>query len=320
LKKIASLLAGLVLASGVYAQQAAFPNRPIRIVVPFTPGGPADALARMMGQELTPMYGVQIIADNRPGAGGSIGADIVAKAPPDGHTLLLSNISDAYSNALYKNITYNFQRDFAPVSIIATTPFILVVHPDIPARSVAELIALARAKPGQITFGSAGTGITSHLAGELFKRMANVEMLHVPYKGQAPATTDLLGKQISLMFNSPVTSLPFVKSGKLRALGVSTAERIPSLPDVPTINESGLPGYDVAIWFGIVAPAATPAPILEQIARDMRTVLRTKPIQEKFAAMGVQPAPTTPAEFARVIRADAEKWTRVIREGNITVD
>jgi tripartite-type tricarboxylate transporter receptor subunit TctC len=227
--------------------QTAYPNRAIKVVVPFAAGGPSDVMARTLAQRLNVAFGQPVVVENRTGAAGAIGAEYAAKSAPDGYTLLLAQVGDTISMGLFPNLPYNFQKDFAPISLIGQTAFILVTHPSVPANSLRELIALAKARPGALTFGSSGAGAASHLAGELLKGMAGVDILHVPYKGQAPATTDLLSGQISLMFNNPITSLAHVKAGRLRALAVTTAKRSSSLPEVPTIAESGLPGFD-ALW------------------------------------------------------------------------
>ena len=299
---------------------ASYPNRPIRFVVPFAAGGPSDIGARTLAQKMTEVWRHTVVVDNRIGASGIIGADIVAKSAPDGYTLLMAQVGDAISMSLYSKLPYNFIRDFAPITLVGQTPFILVVHPSLPAKNVQELIALAKAKPGSLTFGSAGAGVASHLAGELFKGAAGVDVVHVPYKGQAPATTALLGGEIAYMFNNPITSLPHIKTGKMRAIAVSTASRFPGLPDVPTVAESGLAGFSVGFWLGPLAPAGTPRPIIDKLNRQLVAILRMPDVVERLSAMGVEILATSPDEFARVIKADAAKWARVVKDAGVKAD
>jgi tripartite-type tricarboxylate transporter receptor subunit TctC len=310
--------AGVVAA--VQAQTAAYPSRPIRLVVPFAPGGPADSIGRQVGGALGAAFGQPVVVDNRAGAGGAIGADLVAKAAPDGHTLLLSNVGDTIAVSLYKNLPYDYQRQFTPVSLVASSPFVIVVHPGVPAGNVTELIQLAKAKPGTLTFGSAGIGVASHLAGELFKQMAGVSITHVPYKGQAPATADLLGGQIAFMFNNPLTSLPHVQSGKLRAIGVTSKARLAAAPNIPTVAETGVPGFDVGTWFAVVAPAGTPAPIVNRVAAEIAKAMADRDTRDKLAAQGVEAIGSTPAELGRLIQADVAKWAKVIKDGGIAAE
>ena len=302
------------------AQQAGlpYPNKSIRIVVPFAPVGPADLLGRLVATGLGSALGQPVVVDNRTGAGGGVGAEFVAKAAPDGYTLLVSNVGDTISPALYKSMPFNYERDLIPVSLVASTPFVIVVNPGVPVRTTAELIQLARSKPGSVTFGSAGIGVASHLSGELFKQMAGIDIVHVPYKGQAPATTDLLGGQITFMFNNPIISLPYAKSGKLRAIAVTGTERIEAAPDIPTVAESGLPGFEAGTWFGIVAPAGTPAPIIQRLFTEIARTVSTREAKEKLAAQGVVAIGNSPAEFGKLIQADLKKWARVIQVGKIS--
>lgn len=312
--------AACVMDAAAQSGSSTFPSKPIRLVVPFAPGGPADALGRLVGAELATALAQPVIVDNRAGAGGAIGADLVAKAAPDGHTLLMSNVGDTIAVSLHRNLPYDYARQFTPVSLLASTPFVLVVHPSIAAQNVSELIQLAKAKPGTLSFGSAGVGVGSHLAGELFKQMAGINIVHVPYKGQAPATADLLGGQISFMFNSPVTSLPQVQSGKLRALAVTSRTRLAGAPAIPTVAESGLPGFDAGTWFAIVAPAGTPAAVVNILSAEIAKTLAVRETREKLAAQGVEAIGSTPAELGRLIQADIAKWADVIKRGGITAD
>jgi len=299
---------------------ASYPNRPIRFVVPFLAGGPSDVLARTLGVKMNQDWSQAVVVDNRAGAAGIIGADLVAKSAPDGYTLLMAQVGDTISMSLYSKLPYNFERDFAPITLVGFTPFILVVHPALSAKKVQELIALAKAKPGGLTFASGGTGVASHLAGELFKSTAGIDIVHVPYKGQAPATADLLGGQVSFMFNNPITSLPHVRAGKMRALAVSTAKRFSGLPDVPTVAESGFPGFDVGFWLGTLAPAGTPRAVIGKLNAEMVRILRVPDVIERLGAMGVEIVGSTPEEFARVIRADVVKWGKVVRDSGAKAD
>ncbi len=299
---------------------AEYPNRPLRFVVPFLAGGPSDVLARTLGQKMVQDWGQPVVIDNRAGAAGIIGADLVAKSAPDGYTLLMAQVGDTISMSLYSKLPYNFERDFTPITLVGLTPFILVVHPALAAKNVPELIALAKAKPGALTFASGGTGVASHLAGELFKSTAGIDIVHVPYKGQAPATADLLGGQVSFMFNNPITALPHIKAGKLRALAVSTAKRFSGLPDVPTVAESGLPGFDVGFWLGTLAPAGTPRAVIAKLNAEMVKILRMPDVGERLAALGVEVVGSSPEEFARVIRADVVKWGKVVRDSGAKAD
>jgi tripartite-type tricarboxylate transporter receptor subunit TctC len=313
--------AGLALA-GLAGTAAAdtWPSRPVHIIVPFAPGGPADILARLVGSRLSDTWGQPVVVDNRPGAAGIIGAEVVAKSPPDGYTLLLSNMSDAVSVTLYPKLPYDLVRDFKPITPIAMTSFILAVHPSLKANSVAELIALARAEPGKLAFASSGSGTLSHLAGEIMKSMADIDMLHVPYKGQSPATNDVLAGRVPLTFTNTMVGLPFVRSGKLRALAVSPIRRIAVAPDIPTVAESGLPGFDVAPWFGLHAPAGTPDDIVRRVAADVDAALKVPEIAGRLKAMGAEPAAETPQAFDARVRSDIEKWGRAVKSSGAHPD
>jgi tripartite-type tricarboxylate transporter receptor subunit TctC len=315
----ASVCAAMVTATGAAAAET-WPSRPVRIIVPFAPGGPADILARMVGSRLADTWGQPVVVDNRPGAAGIIGAEVVAKAPPDGYTLLLSNMSDAVSVTLYPKLPYDLVRDLKPITPIAMTSFILAVNPSLKAKSVAELIALARAEPGQLAFASAGSGTLSHLSGEIMKSMAGIDLLHVPYKGQAPATNDVLAGRVALTFTNAMVGLPFVQSGKLRALAVSPARRIAVAPDIPTVAESGLPGFDVAPWFGLHAPAGTSDEIVARIAADVDAALKVPEVAERLKAMGADPAAETPQAFDARVRSDIEKWGRAVKSSGARPD
>ncbi|HEX4328583.1 MAG TPA: tripartite tricarboxylate transporter substrate binding protein [Burkholderiales bacterium] len=299
---------------------AAYPNKPIRIVVPFSAGGPSDVMARSLAQVMTREWGQPVVVDNRVGASGIIGVEAVTKSAADGYTLLLSQVGDAISVSLYSKLPYNFEKDLAPITLAGQTPFILVAHPSVPARDLRELIALAKAKPGTLSFGSSGAGTASHLAGEQLKSMAGIDILLVPYKGQAPATADLLGGQITMMFNNPITSLSSVKAGKLRALAVSTAKRFSQLPEVPTVAESGLPGFDVGFWLGALAPAGTPRPIVDKLNGVMVKALRDPEVVERLAALGVEIIGNSPDEYTSFIHADVIKWAKVVKASGAKAD
>ncbi|HXZ55098.1 MAG TPA: tripartite tricarboxylate transporter substrate binding protein [Burkholderiales bacterium] len=313
------LFGALLIAAGASAQT--YPNHPIRLVVPFPPGGTTDILAREVGERLTATLGQPVVIDNRAGAGGNIGADIVAKAPPDGYTLLMATVGTHAINAsLYRKLPYDHIKDFAPVVLVAGVPNVLVVTPSLPVHSVAELIRLAKEKPGQLNFASSGNGTSIHLSGELFKTMAGVDMTHVPYKGSAFALTDLMAGQVQLMFDNLPSSLPHIKAGKLRAIAVTSSQRAPALPDVPTIAESGLPGFEASAWFGIVAPAGTPAAIVSRINADVNQWLRSPEAADKLLAQGAIAAGGTPEQFVAHIRAETDKWARVVKASGAKVD
>lgn len=298
-----------------------YPSKPIRIVVPFPPGGPADILARIIGQNLAESWGQQAVIDNRAGAGGNIGSEMVAKALPDGYTLLMGFVGTHAINAsLYSTMPYDNVKDFEPVSLVAMVTIILVVHPSIPANSVKELIVLARSRPGQLTFGSPGNGTPQHLAGELFNTMAGVKMVHIPYKGAVPALTDLLGGRVSLIFSSMPPALPHVKAGKLRALAVTSARRSSAAPNVPTIAESGLPGYEVINWYGILVPAGTPKEIVARLNAEILKILNVPDVKERLSAQGAETFSSTPQEFAAYIRKETEKWAKVVKYSGARLD
>jgi tripartite-type tricarboxylate transporter receptor subunit TctC len=314
------VLAATLGCAGAFAQS--YPSKPIRLVVPYPPGGPLDIMARALGQKLTEAWSQPVVVDNRAGAGGNIGADLVAKSPADGYTLLMGAVAThAINPSLYGKIPYDPVKDFAPVALVAQVPNILVVNPSVPARSVRELIELARARPGYLNFGSGSTGSTGHLAGELFNTMAGVKMVHIPYKGAAPATTDLLAGQVQLMFDNLASALPNVKAGKLRALAVTTLARSPAMPELPTIAESGLPGFDLTTWFGIMAPAGTPPEIVVKLNAEIVRALNAKDMRERLEKMGAEPpANNTPENFAAFIRTEAAKYAKVVKDSGAKVE
>jgi tripartite-type tricarboxylate transporter receptor subunit TctC len=309
----------LFAAGGAFAQS--YPNKPIRFVVPFPPGGPADILSRIIGQSLAETWSQQVVIDNRAGAGGNIGAEIVAKAPPDGYTLLMGFVGTHAINAsLYRDMPFDPVKDFEPVGLVAMVTIILVVHPSVPVKSVKELIALARARPGELTFGSPGNGTPQHLAGELFNTMAGVKTGHIPYKGAVPALNDLLGGRLSMIFSSMPPALPHVNAGKLRALGVTSAARSPAAPDVPTIAQSGLPGYEVINWYGVLVPAKTAKDIVGKLNTEIVRIMNLPAVKERLAAQGAESYTSTPGEFADYIRKESEKWAKVVKFSGARID
>ena len=298
-----------------------FPTKPLTIIVPFTPGGTTDLLARIVGQELAAELGQPVVIDNRAGAGGNIGAQAAARAPADGHTLFMGTVgTHAINAALYKKLPYDPVKDFVPLTRVATVPNVLVANPAQPFKTVPELIAYARANPGKVNFGSAGNGSSIHLSGELFKTMAKVDMQHVPYKGSAPAITDLLGNQIAIMFDNLPSALPYVRSGKLRALAVTTAKRSPELPDVPTIAEAGVPGYEAMSWFGLFVPAGTPAPVVGKLHSAIVKVLNKPEVKKRIAEQGGEAHPETAEKFAAFIQSESAKWSKVVQASGASVD
>jgi tripartite-type tricarboxylate transporter receptor subunit TctC len=298
-----------------------FPAKPIRIVVPFAAGGSTDILARNIAQRLNESLRSPVIVDNRPGGGGVVGADHVAKAAGDGYTLLMgTNTTIAVAPHLYSKLPYNPLRDFAPLTEIAYNPQFLDAHPSIPVRNVKELIGLARGRPGQLNYGSAGQGSTSHMAMELFKSMAKVDLVHVPYKGTGPALIDLLGGHLPLMFDVVLTTLPHMKAGKLRVLGVSSLQRAEVAPEVPTIAESGLPGFEALVWFGLLCPAGTPADIVNRLSKELGSIVREPKLRETFTVQGLTAVGSSAAEFAAKIKREHELWGNVVRSAKIKVE
>lgn len=308
----------LLLSAPALAQH--YPSRPIRFVVPFPPGAATDALARIIGQKLAESVGQPVVVDNRAGAGGTLGTDVVAKAVPDGHTLLMAGAAHAINASLYTRLPFDPQRDFVAVTLVAFLPNVLVAHPGVPAGNVRELIALARARPGQFNYASGGSGSTAHLAMELLKTNASIDVVHVPYKGGGQAMNDLLGGQVSLLFTSLYSAQPQVKAGKLRALGVASAKRTPFAPELPTIAESGLPGYEVIAWYGVMLPAQTPPAIVTRLHAEIAKGLKTPDSAERFAGQGAELVVNTPAEFTAHVRAEFTRWAKVIKATGARVD
>ena len=314
------LLAAAALSAALAASAQPYPNRPVKIIVPFGPGGFTDVAARILQKELAPVLGQAVIIENRPGAGSTIGTDAVAKAAPDGYTLAMVSTAHVISPHVYKQIPYDAIKDFTPVMRLAEGPYVLAVHPSLPVKSVAELIALAKAKPGVIDYASSGNGSSQHLVGALFCSMAGVNLNHVPYKGSNQAMNDVLGGQVKVTFAGVPNVLPNVSNGKLRALAVTTATRYAEMPDVPTIAESGVPGYDATIWLGLLAPAGTPHEIVQKLNADITRVLSTPDAKKLMASAGVDVAPSTPEQFGQLMQSELDRWGKVVRETGATVN
>ena len=297
--------------------QPGYPNRAVRLVVPSSAGGGSDIVARIIAPRLSERLGQQVVVDNRAGAGTMIGGEIVAKAPPDGYTLLMAISTLATNPVVYKKMPYDALRDFAPVTQATSLPNILVVHPSVPVHTAKELIAFARAHPGQLNFGSPGTGTNPHLAMELFLNMAKIKMVHIPYKGSAPAIVDIVAGHIAVMAATALTGIPHVRSGRLRALAVTSAKRTAAAPDIPTLTEAALPGYEAVQWYGVLAPAQTPREIVARLHTEIARILQTPDIKERLLGDGADPVGSTPEEFTRFIRAETEKWAKVARDAGI---
>jgi len=306
-------------ATAAYAQS--FPAKPVRIINPFAPGGATDIIARQVAQKLTETWGQAVIVENRPGASGAIGVEAVAKSPPDGYTLLIATQTTHAANpALYAKLPYDPQKDFAPLTLAGSTPLALLVHPSLGISSVKELVDYARSNPGKLRFASGGNGTSQHLTAELMKSLSSTSMLHVPYKGAGPAMTDLLGGQVDFMFDNLPTALPHIKADKLRGLAVTTAARSPLAPELPTMAEAGLPGFELSTWFAFFAPAATPRDVVEKIATDMRRALAQPDMKEKLTAIGVDIRGSTPDELAAFHLAEIAKWGKIIKDSGAKLD
>ncbi|CAG9171799.1 Bug family tripartite tricarboxylate transporter substrate binding protein [Cupriavidus pampae] len=297
------------------AHAQGYPNKPIRVVVGFPAGGAPDILARLFSEKISPSWGQTVVVDNKPGAGGNIGAEAVAHAPADGYTLALGTVgTHSINGALYTKMPYDMVKDFVPVILLASTPNVLVVHPSVPAKNVQELIALAKSKPGQLTFGTPGVGTSLHVSGELFNTMAGTKITHVPYKGRAMAIPDLLGGHITMMFDNLPSALPVVKEGKLRALGVTSAKRSASAPDIPTIAEQGLPGYEAESWFAVFAPANTPKDVVEKLNVELNRIFELPDVRQKLATLGLDPVLGSPEKLAAYQKSEIAKWAKVVKE------
>jgi tripartite-type tricarboxylate transporter receptor subunit TctC len=312
------LLCAICLGAAWPAGAQQYPNRPIRLIVPSTPGGSVDTLARTIGPKLTERWGQQVVVDNRSGAGGAIAGELVAKSPPDGYLLLLGTIASLATNiSLQKKLPYDPVRDFAPVTLVATQNLMLVVHPSVPAKTVKELVRFAKSQPGKLSFASAGNGTGSHLSGELFKQVAGVDILHIPYKGVAPAMVDVISGQVAINFPSILSALPHVRSGRVRALAVTGAKRTRAAPELPTMQEAGIRDYESMTWYGIVAPAGTPQDIVAKLGSEVAAILRQPDIHERLSKEGADPVGSTPQEFGRFMQSEIEKWRKVIRAAGI---
>lgn len=305
--------------NSAFAADGAYPERPVRVIVTFPAGGGTDIVARMVFQKVAERGGVFVI-DNRGGAGGTIGTELAAKSQPDGYTIVVVSGSHTINPGLYRKLPYDTVRDFAPVAMLVTGPGLLVVHPSLPARNVRELIALARAQPGKLLYASAGNGTPPHLAAELFKLMTDTQLVHVPYKGNAQAMTDLIAGQIALSFPTIPSALPHVQTSKLRALGVTSARRVGALPDIPAIAEAGVPGYDGSAWYGVLAPAGTPPAIVARLSAELLGALRAPDLKQKLIAQGLEPAAYTPEEFSALIIAELAKWGRVVAAAGVKIE
>ncbi len=318
----AALFANALSLSPAAAQTPApaFPDKPLRIVVTFTTGGAPDILARILSEKMSGSWGQPVVVDNKPGAGGNPGADFVAKAPADGYTVVVGTVGTHSINpALYSKMPYDAVKDFAPITLLATTPNMLVINNDVPAKNLKDFIALGK-KEGKMTFASSGAGTSIHVSGELFKTMTGIDMVHVPYKGRATAIPDVLGGRVTMMFDNMPSSLQLVRDGKLRALGVTSAQRSPAAPDIPTIAESGLPGFDAVSWFALFAPANTPKPIVDKWAAEVRRVLKLPDVARRLADNGLEPVGSTPEELAAYQKAEITKWAKVVKDSGARAD
>lgn len=314
------LLATALLLAGVDALAQPYPAKPVRFIVPYAAGGGVDIVTRTLAQKLTEQVGQSFVVENRPGGNANIASEAVAKAAPDGYTLLMGSPANAVNGSLYKKLPYEILRDFAPVSLIGYGPLVLVVHPSVPARTVKELIALCKAQPGQLNYASGGNGTSQHLAGELLRATTGISVVHVPYKGAAPALVDLIGGQIAFMFNNTLEVLPYVKAARLRALAVAGAQRSAVLPEVPTFAQSGYPGFEATVWWGVLAPAATPRDVVAKLAAEIVKAMRAPDMKDKFAALGAETTGSTPEQYAAFLKDEVSKWAGVIKASGIRAD
>ena len=319
-KSAAHAVAGALLLTGVVQAQQDYPAKPIRIVVPSSPGGGTDILARQIAQKLTERWGQQVVIDNRPGAGQMIGIELVARAAPDGYTLVMTATPLALNTVLYKKVPYDPVRDFAHITQVAAMPNMIVTHPSLPVRAIRELIALAKARPGQLVYASSGMGTGPHLSMELFLSMAHVKMGHVPYKGTGPGLIDTIAGQVPVLMSTLLPPLPHIKTGRLRPLGVTGTKRVVSLPDVPTVAEAGVPGYEVVGWYGIAAPANTPRSIITKLHGEIAGILKSPDVRAKLAADGAEAVGSTPEQFAALIQSEIDKWGKVVKSAGIRVE
>jgi tripartite-type tricarboxylate transporter receptor subunit TctC len=320
-RAIALIVAIAGLAGATAASAQAFPSKTIRFIVGFAPGGSTDIVARLIAQEMAKNVGQQVVVDNRPGAGSAIAAEVTAKAPPDGHTLFACTTGVfAIMPFLYSKLGYNHEKDLVPVTQTGSLPYIIVLHPSLPAKNLKEFIALARARPGQINFASSGIGTASHLSAEYFKNEARLDLVHVPYKGTGNAMADLLAGQVVLMFDQPVSSLPHVQAGKLKVLGITSLKRFQTLPEIPTVAEQGLPGFEAISWAGVCAPGGTPRPIVDRLYNEIAKVLKVPEIRDRLLRDGIEPVGSTPEQFLQHTRSEAAKWGKVVRDARVKVE
>jgi tripartite-type tricarboxylate transporter receptor subunit TctC len=299
---------------------ADYPERPVRLIVPFAPGGGTDLTSRLISQHLSESLGKPVVVENRAGGAGNMGTELVARAPADGHTLVLASLSTSVNVSLFKTLPFNPLTDFAPVSLVVKVPLLVVVHPSLPVNTIQELIQLAKSKPGQLNYASGGLGTANHVGGELFKYMANVQIVHVPYKGGGPALADVAGGHVPLFFGTMTSTRDLARSGRVRALATTTAARSPSWPELPTVAESGVPGFEVSAWFGVLAPAGTPRPIIDRLSGELIKMVRNREVREGLLAQGSDPVGSTPEEFGRHLRNEIDKWAKVVQASGLHAD
>ena len=319
MKRILFLFLAALVFSHARAQPT-YPDHPVRIVVPYAPGGGTDLTTRLIAQRLTGRLGKSVVVENRPGGAGNLGVEVVARSAPDGYTLLMAGLSFAVNPALFAKLNFDAIEDFEAVSLVAKVPLVVVVHPSVKANSIPELIALAKANPGRLNYASGGIGTANHVAGELFKYMAKVDIVHVPYKGGGPALSDVTGGQVQILFNTMTSTVGFIKSGKLRGLAVTGTQRLPETPELPTVAESGLPGFEVSAWFGVMAPAKTPQAIVKRLNEEIVAITRSAEARASFAQQSAEPVGSTPQAFAAHVRGDIDKWTKVARAANLKAE
>ncbi|MGH8810146.1 MAG: tripartite tricarboxylate transporter substrate binding protein [Noviherbaspirillum sp.] len=320
-RRLVRAAAGAMLAAAILPVSAQpYPAKPVRMIVPFPPGGPVDTTARVLGQKLSEQWGQPVVVDNRPGANGSLGADLAAKAPADGYTVFVNSIHHSVLPSLMPKLPYDIQKDFAPVSFAAQFAVFLVAHPSVPFKSVNELIAYAKSNPGKLAYASAGSGGGTHLAGELFKMQTGVDLLQVPYKGSAPAMTDLLGGQVQIMFSDGPTAAQHMKKGSIRVLGVASPQRSAVMPETPTISESGVKGYEAYSWAGIMVPAGTPKAVIASLNAAIVTALNNPDVKQRMLGIGAEAAPSTPEQYGKFFQAEMAKWSKLVKEANIRID
>jgi tripartite-type tricarboxylate transporter receptor subunit TctC len=314
------VLSAVVCAGIVCAHAQTYPSKPVRFIVPFPPGGPTDIMGRMAAQRLTEAWGVQVVADNRGGAGGNIGSELCAKSPPDGYTICMMTVAQSMSPGIYPRLPFDPLKDFAPVTLMATLPSLLMVHPSLPVKNVKELVALAKAKPGILTYASTGNGTSPHMLMEMFKWMAGVNLVHVPYKGAAPAMIDQISGQIDVAFSTAIAALPFVQQGKVRALAISTHERFPPMPDLPTVEQGGIKGFDGSSWQGVVMPANTPREFVVKANAELAKMLKSPEMKEKILQQGGIASGNSPEEFTAFIKSETEKWGKVAKAAKVRIE